>query len=263
MASRPCRPPLAHRRPRLALAVAAPLWLCGCANTVFPPQHVTDPVQIGILDHGRHTSLILQIPSDGMRRYSYGDWRWYALRQTGLAEGSAAVFWRTQAALGRKELPGPFSPAAVAREVRVPIEHALYLTVDARDVRSLVDRLDRIYHANFALRIDNEVYDLVFVPHPEPYSIFHNSNQVVAAWLEQLQCRVEGPALFAIWQRGPDQSGSGFAAVPAGSRRRATAFPMTKRVPTEAGRCRAAVTALLRRAARLRSLSRRSRRRCR
>ena len=97
-----------------------------------------------------------------------------------------------QAALGRKELPGPFSPAAVAREVRVPIEHALYLTVDARDVRSLVDRLDRIYHANLALRIDNEAYDLVFVPHPEPYWIFHNSNQVVAAWLEQLQCRVEG-----------------------------------------------------------------------
>jgi hypothetical protein len=230
---------------------------------VFPPERVSDPVQVGVLDHGHHTSLILQFPGDGMRRYSYGDWEWYALRQTGLAEGSAAVFWRTQAALGRKELPGPFSPAAVAREVRVPIEHALYLTVDARAVRSLVARLDRIYDANFAERVDNQAYDLVFVPHPEPYSILHNSNQVVAGWLEQLQCRVEGPALFAIWKRGADQSDSGFAAVLTEARRRATAFPISKRVPTEAGRCRAAVTALLRDAARMRSLSRRSRRRCR
>jgi hypothetical protein len=212
--SRLCRPPIRHRRPCLALAVASPLWLCGCANTVFPPQHVTDPIQVGVLDHGHHTSLILQIASDGMRRYSYGDWRWYALRQTGLAEGSAAVFSRTQAALGRKELPGPFSPAAVVREVRVPIEHALYLTVDAGDIRTLVARLDRIYDANLAERVDNQAYDLVFVPHPEPYSIFHNSNRVVAEWLEQLQCRVEGPALFAIWQPGADQSGSGLAAAP-------------------------------------------------
>ena len=49
-------------RPCRILAVAAPLWLCGCANTVFPPQHVADPVQVGILDHGQHTSLIVEIP---------------------------------------------------------------------------------------------------------------------------------------------------------------------------------------------------------
>ena len=193
---------IARRRPCLILAVAAPLWLCGCANTVFPPQHVADPVQVGILDHGQHTSLIVEIPGGGMRRYSYGDWQWYALSQTGPLEGTSALFWPSKAALGRKDLPGPFSPAAVAREVRVPIEHALYLTVDAHAVRGLTDRLDRIYDANFAERIDNEAYDLVFVPYPEPYWIFHNSNQVVAGWLEQLQCRVAGPALFAVWRLG-------------------------------------------------------------
>jgi hypothetical protein len=170
---------------------------------VFPPEHVADPVQVGVLDHGHHTSLILQIPGAGMRRYSYGDWQWYALRQTGPLEGTSALLWPSKAGLGRRELPGPFSPAAVAREVRVPIEHALYFTVEARDVRGLVARLDWIYDANFAERVDNEAYDLVFVPDPEPYWIFHNSNQVVASWLEQLHCRVEGPTLFAIWRLAP------------------------------------------------------------
>jgi hypothetical protein len=193
---------IAHRRPCRVLAVAAPLWLCGCAATVFPPEHVTDPVQVGILDHGHHTSLIMEIPGDGMRRYSYGDWQWYALRQTGPLEGTSALFWPSQAGLGRKELPGPFSPAVVGRQVRVPIEHAVYLTVDARAARGLVGRLDLIYDENRAERIDNAAYDLVFVPYPEPYWIFHNSNQMVAAWLEQLGCRVEGPALFAAWRLG-------------------------------------------------------------
>ena len=84
----------------------------------------------------------------------------------------------------------------------MPIEHALYLTVDAHAVRGLTGRLDRIYATNFAERIDNQAYDLVFVPYPEPYWIFHNSNQVVASWLEELQCRVAGPALFAVWRLG-------------------------------------------------------------
>jgi hypothetical protein len=144
----------------------------------------------------------METPGGGMRRYSYGDWEWYALLQTGAVEGTSALFWPSKAALGRKDLPGPFSPAAVAREVRVPIEHALFLTVDEHAARGLTGRLDRIYDTNFAERIDNEAYDLVFVPYPEPYWIFHNSNQVVAGWLEQLQCRVQGPGLFAVWRLG-------------------------------------------------------------
>jgi hypothetical protein len=198
---------IANRRgPSLALAVAAPLWLWGCANTVSPPERVADPVQVGVLDHGHHASLVVQIAGGNMLRYSYGDWKWYALRQTGPAEGSSALLWPTQAALGRRELPGPFSPLAVSREVRVPIENALYLTVDADAVRHLVGRLDRVYHQNSAQQIYNAAYDLVFVPHPEPYSMFHNSNQVVGQWLEQLECRVEGTTLFSIWELETDRS---------------------------------------------------------
>jgi hypothetical protein len=197
-----------RRHPWLALAVASPLWLFGCATTVFPPDRVADPAQIGVLDHGHHASLLVEMPGDGMLRYSYGDWQWYALRRTGPAEASAALFWPSQAALGRKELPGPLSPMAVSRQIRVPIEHALYLTVEARAVRRLVERLDEIFYENSASRVYNEAYDLVFVPHPDPYSMTHNSNQVVGEWLEQLGCRVEGTTLFSIWKQGTDQFGS-------------------------------------------------------
>ena len=194
-----------RRGPCCALAITAPLWLAACATTVFPPQRVADPAQIGILDHGRTASLIVEVPDGGMLRYAYGDWNWYALGRTGPAEGSAALLWRSEAALGRMELPGPFSPTAVSREVRVGIEDTLYLTVDARDVRRLVDRLDRIFEENRARSVYNEAHHLVFVPHPEPYSMFHNSNHVVAAWLDQLGCRVEGPALLSSWRRGTNR----------------------------------------------------------
>jgi hypothetical protein len=171
---------------------------------VFPPQRVADPARIAILDHGHHASLILETPGDGMRRYSYGDWQWYALRQTGPAEAVSALFWPSQAALGRRELSGPFSPTAVERAVRVPIEHALYLMVEEQDVRRLVAGLDRVFAENAHAGVYNEAYDLVFVPHPHPYSMLHNSNQVVGEWLEQLGCRVEGPTLLSIWQLGED-----------------------------------------------------------
>jgi hypothetical protein len=147
---------------------------------VFPPQRVAAPVQAGILDHGRTASLIVEVPDDGMLRYAYGEWNWYALGQTGPAEGSAALFWPTEAALGRMELPGPFSPTAVSREVRVSVEHAYYLTVDARDVRRLVDHLDRIFSENHARSVYNEAHHLVFVPHPEPYSMFEPHGRGVA-----------------------------------------------------------------------------------
>ena len=143
------------RRPCRALAIAAPLWLSGCATTVFAPQRVADPAQVGILDHGRHASLIVETSADQMVRYAYGDWQWYALRKTGPAEASSALLWPSQAALGRRQLPGPFSPTAVSREVRVPIEHAIYLTVDAREVRRLVDRLDGIFFESRAWRVYN------------------------------------------------------------------------------------------------------------
>ena len=150
------------RRRCPALAVAALLWLSGCGATVYPPPGVAAPSQVGVLDHGQHSSLILQIP-DGMVRYSYGDWKWYAFRQTGPTEGTSALFWPSQAALGRKELPGPFSPAAVAREVRVGSRCALRRR--GRERRpALGGSPGPDLRGEPRQRVDNAAYDLVSCP---------------------------------------------------------------------------------------------------
>lgn len=190
------------RRRRLVLAAALSLWLPGCATTVIPPETVAEPARIGLLDHGHHASLILESDDGSMVRYAYGDWQWYALGRTGVLEGIAALLWPTPAGLGRRQLPGPFSPAAVERGVGVPIEDALYLVVDGAYVRRLTARLDRIFQENAPRQTNSELRGMVFVPHPEPYSILHNSNRLVAEWLEDLGCRVEGPTILSDWQRG-------------------------------------------------------------
>jgi hypothetical protein len=177
-----------------------PLSLAGCATTIHPPPQPAEPARIAVLDHGRHASLLAEGPDGGMVRYSYGDWQWYALEQTGAGEATSAVFGPTQAALGRRFLPGPLSPVSVSQQVRVPVEDAVYLAVDRRDLDRLRERLDRIFAENSAKRIYNASYDLEFVPHPTPYSASHNSNRVVGTWLEELGCRLDGAPFLSVWR---------------------------------------------------------------
>lgn len=200
---------MAHGRPigRVPIMILL-LFLSACTTTIYPPRHVADPVRAAVLDHGRHASLVVEVPGrPAMIRYAYGEWDWYALRQIGAAEAISAVFWPTQGALGRKELPGTPSPDTVAREVRDGIENAVYFNVEADAARSLIARLDRTFSENISTRIYNEPYDLEFVQAPESYWLFHNSNFVVGRWLEELRCRIEGPTYLSDWRLGTEPDG--------------------------------------------------------
>ena len=185
------------------VGVAALVIFEGCTTVVVPPVDPNVPRPVFLLDHGRHASLVLPRADGRIVRYSYGDWRYYAQVKTGVFRGSAAILWPTQAALGRRELPGPLEEAAVRRNVRVWSEQLYELIVDSVAIEALRVRLDSIYEANLESRIYNSAYDLEFVHHPRAYWVFHNSNQVVARWLEQLGCRVSGLALFSRWKLKP------------------------------------------------------------
>lgn len=175
--------------------------LSGCAGvTVTPPPGPKNPTSVFLLDHGRHSSLVLPDERGGMVRYSYGDWEYYALRRTGLSTGLAALFGPTPAALGRKELPGPPNATMVRQQVRVGIERLLELQVDLAAVTRLREQLDNIYHAAQDMRIYNADMDVDFVPHPVPYSLTHNSNRVAGEWLEALGCTLDGRAVFSRWR---------------------------------------------------------------
>lgn len=191
--------PLALRACVIVTAAGAALPFAGCTTTIVPPRSVERPQPVFVLDHGRHTSLVLA-QADGLVRYAYGDWGWYAEVRTGAAEATRAVFWPTRAALGRRLLQGNATQAGVRQGVAVAIEQLHELRVEADDADALRASLEGIYRAYYADLKYNAHYDLAFVPHPDPYTFWNNSNRRVGQWLRQLGCTIQGSALWARWK---------------------------------------------------------------
>jgi hypothetical protein len=182
---------------------AAPfLWLVflsGCGFIITPPPLPSNPAQVFLLDHGRHSSLVL--PSDNETiRYSYGDWDWYVLNQRGIRKASRALFQSTPAALARQKLSAVPQKKSVRRAVQVPIENIFSITVEVDKIVSLKARLEHIFAENRQQLYHDPSYGMDFVPYPEPYSLGHNSNQVVAQWLRELGAEVRGGGPFSRWK---------------------------------------------------------------
>lgn len=176
----------------------------GCAVRVVPPRQLSGPVSVFLLDHGQHSSLVLPGKSGGLVRYSYGDWQYYALGHTGLVSGFNALFRDTPAALGRRELPGPQTAANVRSLIRIGIEQLFELHAESLEVSRLRDDLDNLFNSAQASRIYNAKMDLYFVPHPEPYTLWHNSNLMVARWLGVLGFKVWGSPIASNWSVAND-----------------------------------------------------------
>ena len=84
--------------------------------------------------------------------------------------------------------------------MREGTERVYELRVPRAASERLRAELDGIYAANRATLVYSATYDLEFVRHPVPYSADHNSNVVMARWLEALGCKVEGAALITNWR---------------------------------------------------------------
>lgn len=179
----------------IVLALTA-LALVGCTANVTPPSGLISPVSVYVLDHGRHSSLV--VPGDsGWSRYAYGDWQWYAEGQTGLVQGAAALFWPTQAGLGRQQLAQPPDQAPA---LTVGFESLHEIRVEAAQAAALVERLDALHDRKAARRHINHTYQLEFVEHPEHYWMFSQSNNMVAKWLREMDCEINRGPLRAHWQ---------------------------------------------------------------
>lgn len=177
----------------LALVMAAALT--ACTTSVTPPAGLTHAVSVYLLDHGRHSSLV--IPSEsGWQRYAYGDWRWYAEGETGLLQGAAALFWPTPAGLGRQRLA--LQPNQMPA-LTVGYQSMHEIRVEAASAAALASRLAALHEREGAVRRFNGTYQLEFVEHPESYWIFNQSNGQVAQWLEELGCEVNSRPLLARW----------------------------------------------------------------
>jgi hypothetical protein len=178
------------------------LWLVflnGCGFTITPPPLPTNPAQVFLLDHGHHSSLVLQLDNE-MIKYSYGDWDWYVLNQRGIRKAIRALFQSSPAALARQKISTVPQKESVRRAVQAPIENIFSITVEVDKIVSLKARLEHIFAENRSRLYHDPSYGMDFVPYPEPYTLGHNSNQVVAQWLRELGAEVSGGGPFSRWK---------------------------------------------------------------
>jgi hypothetical protein len=176
------------------------LLLAGCVGRVMPPPAPDEPVDIYLLDHGRHSSLVLPREPSGKVRYSYGEWGWYVEGRRHLLAGAAAMLWPTTSGLGRMEheevtLPGDFSLLAPEGLVR-----AYPLEAELDRVAALRQELDAHFDAPHIEPVFSEEFGLEFVPYPRGYWMAHQSNLVTAEWLRRLGFEVRGIPWLSNWE---------------------------------------------------------------
>lgn len=199
---------------RLIVAAVLALLLAGCTTIITPPPREADMVSVFVLDHGRHASLLLPTAEGGSVRYSYGDWNYYVLRETRLLDGLRALLRPTPAALGRQVLPDidPVGDALFERlQARLVVEllaaHEVPVTRSA--AHDLLARLETAFDAGARLERTRWPEDNVyFVPHPEDYTLSHNSNHMIGRWLEEMGCELRGRPVLSDWRVVVPRAGS-------------------------------------------------------
>lgn len=167
-------------------------------TTVTPPARPASPVTVFLVDFGRTPALVLPVSDSTMICYVYGDWNYYALRNRGVFDALAALFWPTQGALGRKEIAGPPDPETVRREIGTSIEYLHAFEVERETVERLHAALDQLYRDGLGTAVPS--HGMTFVHHPRPYTYWSNSNRMTAEWMRQLGCKVRGPAFNSWWR---------------------------------------------------------------
>jgi len=182
------------------LALVAVLALVGgCKTTVVAPPAPRQPAVVYIIDHGRTSSLLLPDVQGGHVRYAYGDWTYYALARRGFLQGATAILLPTRATLGRMAYPAMRDRRDVRHYFGAKAQDLHPVAVEQARANRLKSRLDNQFVRYRLTLVRNEPYDMEFVWHPTPYTGANSSNRMVARWLRELGCEVEGAALFANW----------------------------------------------------------------
>lgn len=185
----------------LAGVLVGLLFLSSFAPTIlFPPQLDQAGSRVFLLDHGTHSSIVIETSQNNMIRYAYGDLNYYAKRDTSLGSGAAALLWPTSATLGRGTLTSVQSEEDLLKQIPVVIDKVYLIEVPASAAIALVAELEKIYKAGEDQLIEVTPYGLDFVPHPERYFWANNSSTTIAGWLRSLGVGVLGWGFFASWR---------------------------------------------------------------
>lgn len=175
----------------------------GCAYHVTPPASVDQPVQVTLLDMGRHSEVIFPRDGDASTRYAFGEWEWFALGHDNPLRALNMV-GPSVGTLGREDI----ADQATLDSVVATAEHCWTLTLDADKVARVRDELDRAFEEGAKERIvDHTEFNLRFVPvryNEHLYLLIgNNCNDATARWLRDMGCLVKGSATTARFEVHP------------------------------------------------------------
>lgn len=183
----------------IPLALAIPL-LGGCAATIKPPMDPEDPRPAYILDHGRHTTLVVVDTGGRPVRYAFGMFGTYGNGDIGFFRGMGALLVPGSGTLGRRVLEGSPTPDNILENVGVSVEEMYCIAVSGELSNRLQRILNMVFEENLASATYNAGWNLEFVEHPEDYWFGSTSNQAVEKWLVELGAEVSGVTSFANWK---------------------------------------------------------------
>ncbi len=177
------------------LTVAASIlvvWILTPAS-IIPPADPVDGIAVHVVERGLHTSLVLPRGNNELMEYAYGDWNYFALNQQKLSDGLAALLIPTLGTIGRRQ----FTDITQLRQV-VKQEDITLLSFKVAEAKAtqLMQSLDKRFNRNINTRVENPHTGLTLVQDDQKYTLLHNSNHEVVAWLEDLDCQVKG---FVMW----------------------------------------------------------------
>lgn len=153
---------------------------------IAPPADVCDPVTIYVADYGYHAGLLLPSESGAFHEWAYGWWEWFALNRNQWYDALPLLLFPGRGALGQRTLPA----ADDGTPLLPSVERRIALRVEREKAAALLARLRGAYAAAIATEVCNDALGLHLVHSRDLYWIGYNCNGAIAAWLEQLGCRV-------------------------------------------------------------------------
>lgn len=174
--------------------------LTACAGLITPSEPLDDPVEVYLLEHAPHTTLVLPTDQGGLVRFKYCDWRWCVEEKRSFPSGAAALLWPTASGIGRGQRDDVSSAQDLGKLAPDGIARYHTIMAEREKVISLIQQLNRPFENHEGDFFRNESTGLDFAPYSRGYWLAHQSNLVVAKWLREIGLDVHTYVLLTRWR---------------------------------------------------------------